>query len=100
MPETDYLIKNCAADDFDYACPKRCSKLKPSPTAAIRHCDRWNRKVYLCKTDADIKLYICANYFIALAKTRKQAEIEQKMHSQLSSRAPAPAPFRRITASG
>ena len=76
MPETDYLIKNCNADDFEYACPKRWSGLKPSLTAAVRHCDRCNRKVYLCKTDADIKLYTSVNYYIAIADTRTQAEKE------------------------
>jgi hypothetical protein len=76
MPETDYLIKNCTADDFEYACPTLWSELKPSLTAAVRHCDHCNRKVYLCKTDADIKLYTSVNYCIAIADTRPQSEKE------------------------
>lgn len=76
MPETDYLIKNCIADDFDYACPKLWSELDPSLTAAVRHCDLCDRKVYLCKTDAAIKLYTSVNYCIAIADTRTQSEKE------------------------
>jgi hypothetical protein len=76
MPETDYLIKNCTADDFEYAFPKRWSELKPSLTNAVRHCDHCNRKVYLCKTDADIKLYTSVNFCIAVADMRTQAEKE------------------------
>ena len=82
MPETDYLIKNCSVEDFEYACPKLWSELKPSLTAAVRHCDHCNRKVYLCKTDADIKLYTSVNYCIAIAETTTQAEIEREMRSQ------------------
>lgn len=76
MPEIDYLTKNCTADDFEYACPKLWTELKPSLTAAVRHCDHCDRKVYLCKTDADIKLYTSVNYCIAIADTRSQSEKE------------------------
>lgn len=82
MPEIDFLISNCTAEDFEYACPKHWSELKPSLTAAVRQCAHCNRKVYLCKTDADIKLYTSVNYCIAIAETRMQAEIEQEMRSQ------------------
>jgi hypothetical protein len=82
MPETDYLLKNCKANDFEYACPRLWSELKPSLTAAVRHCGHCNRKVYLCKTDADMKLYTSVNYCIAIAEPRTQAEIEQEMRSQ------------------
>ena len=100
MPETDYLIKNCTADDFEYACPKLWSELKPSLTAAVRHCDHCDRKVYLCKTDADIKLYTSVNYCIAIADTRTPAERERELRSQPPFRAPAPAPYRRTRAFG
>jgi hypothetical protein len=50
--------------------------------AAVRHCNHCNRRVYLCKTDADIKLYTSVNYCIAIAETRTQAEIEREMRSQ------------------
>lgn len=76
MADPDYLIKNCTAADFEFACPKLWSELKPSVTAAVRHCDHCDRKVYLCKTDADIKLYTSVNYCIAIADTRTQSEKE------------------------
>jgi hypothetical protein len=78
MTETDFFIKNCTADDFEYACPKLWSELKPSLTAAVRHCDHCNRKVYLCKTDADIKLYTSVNYCIAIAETKGHGKTEHK----------------------
>jgi hypothetical protein len=81
---TDFLIQNCTADDFEYACPKRWSELKPSMTAAVRHCDHCNRKVYLCRTDADIKLYTSVNYCIAIAETKTQAEKEWEARFQAS----------------
>lgn len=76
MTETDFLIKNCTASDFEYACPKLWNELRPSLTAAMRHCDHCNRKVYLCKTDADVKLYTSVNYCIAVAETKTQTEKE------------------------
>ena len=76
MPETDYLIKNCSAENFEYVCPKFWSDLKPSLTAAVRQCDHCNRKVYLCKTDADLKRYTSVNYCIAIADIRTQSEKE------------------------
>jgi hypothetical protein len=82
MPETDYIIQNCTADDFEYACPQIWSELKPSLTAAVRHCGHCDRKVYLCKTDADIKLYTSVNYCIAIADTRTPAELEREARSQ------------------
>ena len=74
MREITFLIKNCTADDVEYACPKYWSQRKPSLTAAVRHCDQCNRKVYLCKTDADIKLYPLVNCCSAIA--------EKKTHEQ------------------
>ena len=82
MPETDYIIQNCTADDFEYACPQIWSELKPSLTAAVRHCGHCDRKVYLCKTDADIKLYTSVNYCIAIADTKTPAERENELRSQ------------------
>lgn len=82
MPETDFFIKNCTANDFEYACPKLWSALKPSLTAAVRHCDHCNRKVYLCKTDADIKLYRSVNYCIAIAETKDEGQKEREARTQ------------------
>lgn len=93
MPETDYLIKNCTAEDFEYACPKLWSELKPSLTAAVRHCDHCNRKVYLCKTDADIKLYTSVNYCIAIAETMSEAERIEQLRRQPTIRGASPSPI-------
>jgi hypothetical protein len=82
MTETEFLIKNCTVDDFKYSCPKLWSELKPSLTAAVRHCDHCNRKVYLCKTDSDIKLYTSVNFCIAIAETKTQAEKGWEAQSQ------------------
>ena len=55
--ETDFLVQNCTGDHSEYACANFCSELKPILTAATRHCDHCNRKVYPCKTDAAIEFY-------------------------------------------
>lgn len=88
MPEIDYLIKNCTADDFEYACPKLWSELNPSLTAAVRHGDQCNRKVYLCQTDAGIELYSSVNYGIAIAETNTRAgkEWEARFQSTIAPR--------------
>jgi hypothetical protein len=82
MSETYFLIENCTADDFEYACPRLWTELKASLTAAVRHCDHCNRKVYLCKTDADIKLYTSVNYCIAIADTLKLTTIQKEALSK------------------
>jgi hypothetical protein len=56
--------------------------LKPSLTAAARDCDHCNRKVYLCKTDADVKLYTSVNYCIAIVETLNEAEKEREARYQ------------------
>ena len=76
MPSPDYLIKNCTAADFEFACPKHWSELKPSMMAAVRDCHHCNRKVYLCTTDADLKLYTSLKYCIAVIKPQTLAEKE------------------------
>lgn len=76
MAAPDYLIKNCTAEDFEFACPKKWSELKPSMMAAVRNCDHCKRKVYLCLTDADLKLYTSLRYCIAVIKPQTQAEKE------------------------
>ena len=82
MAAPDYLIKNCTAEDFEFACPKLWSGLKPSLTAAVRHCHHCNRKVYLCTTDADLKLYNSLNYCIAIIKPQTPAEKEWEARTQ------------------
>lgn len=76
MPAPDYLIKNCTSADFEFACPKNWSELKPSMMAAVRGCHHCNRKVYLCTTDADLKLYTSLKYCVAVIKPQTQAEKE------------------------
>jgi hypothetical protein len=82
MAAPDYLIKNCTAADFEFACPKVWSALKPSLMAAVRHCDHCKRKVYLCTTDADLKLYTSLKYCIAVIKPQTQAEKEWEARTQ------------------
>lgn len=61
-----YLIDNCSADDFEFVCPKKWSELQKSYVEGVRHCSQCDRKVYLCRSDADIKLYDSLNYCIAI----------------------------------
>jgi hypothetical protein len=82
MAAPDYLIKNCPSEDFESACPKLWSGLKPSLTAAVRHCHHCNRKVYLCTTDADLKLYTSLNYCIAIIEPLIHAEKEWDARTQ------------------
>jgi hypothetical protein len=82
MAAPDYLIKNCTSEDFELACPKLWSGLKPSLTAAVRHCHHCNRKVYLCTTDADLKLYTSLNYCIAIIEPLPPAEKEWEARTQ------------------
>jgi hypothetical protein len=82
MAAPDYLIKNCTTADFEVACPKVWSKLKPSLMAAVRHCDHCRRKVYLCTTDADLKLYMSLKYCIAVIEPQTHAEEEWEARTQ------------------
>ena len=61
-----YLIDNCSANNFEFVCPKKWSELRKSYVEGVRHCDQCDRKVYLCKTDDDIRLYDSLNYCIAV----------------------------------
>jgi hypothetical protein len=58
------------------ACPKLWSELGLFRTAAVRQWDHCHRKLYLCKTDADIKLYTSADDCIAITETETQAKKE------------------------
>lgn len=71
---TDFLIKNCTAHDFAYACPKLWSQLKPAFSDNVRHCDHCNRKVYLCRTDADLQFYTSVDFCVAIADIDIEAE--------------------------
>lgn len=69
----DFLIKNCKAEDFAYACPKLWSELKPAFSSNVRHCEHCDRKVYLCRTDADLNFYSSVNFCIAIADLDSEA---------------------------
>ena len=91
MAAPDYLIQNCTAADFEFACPKQWSELEPSLMAAVRDCHHCNRKVYLCTTDADLKLYTSLKYCIAVVKPQTQAEKEWEARTNTQQR-----PVRRV----
>lgn len=65
-----YIIDNCSANDFEFVCPKKWAELRKAYVEGVRHCDQCSRKVYLCKTDADIRLYDSLNYCIAIIDTQ------------------------------
>ncbi len=65
-----YLIDNCSANDFELICPKKWNELKKSYVEGVRHCDQCDRKVYLCRSDADIRLYDSLHYCIAIIDTQ------------------------------
>lgn len=91
MSAPDYLIQNCIAADFEFTCPKKWSELKPSLMAAVRDCHHCNRKVYLCTTDADLKLYSSLSYCMAVIKPQTQAEKQWEARSN-----PQQRPMRRV----
>lgn len=91
MPAPDYLIKNCTAADFEFACPKNWSELKPSMMAAVRDCHHCSRKVYLCTSDADLKLYTSLKYCIAVIKPQTLAEKEWEARTNTQQR-----PMRKV----
>lgn len=64
------LIDNCSASDFEFVCPKKWSELRKSYVEGVRYCDQCKKNVYLCRTDADIKLYDSVNYCIAISNTQ------------------------------
>jgi hypothetical protein len=74
MPHPDYLIKNCSAAG-ERACPKLWSKLKPAFSDMVRHCDRCNKKVYLCETDEQVKFYSSVKFCIAVAASEPMDKV-------------------------
>jgi hypothetical protein len=66
MPYSDYIIKNCSAQDAESACPKRWSELSPAFSDMVRHCTHCDKKVYLCETDEQIKFYTSVKFCIAV----------------------------------
>lgn len=74
----DFFIRNCNREDFAYACPKLWSELKPAFSSNVRHCDHCERKVYLCRTDADLKFYSSVNFCVAIADLDAEgSQVEQ-----------------------
>ncbi|MBK4736099.1 hypothetical protein [Noviherbaspirillum pedocola] len=90
MDAPDFLIRNCKAANFVYACPKLWSQLKPAFSDNVRHCDHCNRKVYLCRTDADLQFYTSVDFCIAIADIDIEAE-QMRLRRQPSIDAPGVA---------
>lgn len=86
MSASDYLSKNCTAADFEIACPKKWSQLKPSFMASVPDCHRCHRKVYLCASDADLKLCTSLSYCIAVIKPQTLAEKESEARTNTQQR--------------
>jgi hypothetical protein len=77
MPYSGYVIKNCSAKDLESACPKRWDQLKPAFSDIVRHCDRCNKKVYLCETDEQIKFYSSVKFCIAVSEQEGTLNVER-----------------------
>jgi hypothetical protein len=77
MSYSGYVIKNCSAKDSESACPKRWDQLKPAFLDMVRHCDHCNKKVYLCETDEQIKLYSSVKFCIAVAEQKVPLNVER-----------------------
>lgn len=92
MDAPDFLIRNCKAEKFVSACPKLWSQLKPAFSDNVRHCDQCNRKVYLCRTDADLQLYTSVDFCIAIADFDIEAERMRLRRQASSDTAVAPKP--------
>lgn len=85
MSHLDYFIKNCSAKDFESACPKHWSNLKPAFSDMVRHCDHCNKKVYLCETDEQIKFYTSVKFCIAVTQPEGLLNVEGNTPSSLAS---------------
>jgi hypothetical protein len=66
----DTLIDNCTENNFEFVCPKKWDQLRKSYVEGVRYCDQCKRNVYLCRTDADIKLYDSLKYCIAISSSQ------------------------------
>jgi hypothetical protein len=67
MSHSNYLIKNCSVGAGEGGCLKLWSELKPAFSDMVRHCDRCNKKVYVCETEEQIKFYTSVKFCIAVA---------------------------------
>jgi hypothetical protein len=72
---SDFRIRNCTADDFDFACPKAWTNMKAGFSANVRHCDACDRNVYMCHTDEDLALYTSLNYCVAIPATEADGPV-------------------------
>ena len=71
----DFRIRNCTAADFEFACPKAWTNMKPGFGANVRHCDACDRNVYICHTDKDLALYTSLNYCVAIPATEADGPV-------------------------
>ena len=87
------LIDNCMESNFEFVCPKRWDQLRKSYVEGVRYCDQCKRNVYLCRTDADIKLYDSLKYCIAISSS----QYEQRRTPQISHQEDTAAQSENVT---
>ncbi|MFK5914118.1 MAG: hypothetical protein QM484_07070 [Woeseiaceae bacterium] len=56
-------IKNC---EFKYKCPKDWFELEESDDDNIRHCNKCEKNVYFCESEAELKKAIKKNRCVAI----------------------------------
>ena len=85
MSYSDYVIKNCSAQNAESVCPKRWSTLTPAFSDMVRHCAHCNKKVYLCETDEQIKFYTSVKFCIAVPSLEARLNVERNTPSGIPS---------------
>lgn len=75
MAYSNYMIKNCSAKNGVCVCPKLWSKLKPTFSDMVRHCDSCNKKVHLCETEEQVKFYSSVKFCIAVAAPEEMSNV-------------------------
>jgi hypothetical protein len=95
MSYSDYVIKNCTAQDAERACPKRWSALVPAFSDMVRHCVHCNKKVYLCETEEQSKFYTSVKFRIAVADPEQRLNVERNTPSSIPSPSNGAAPAKQ-----
>ena len=81
MSYSDYVIKNCSAQNAESACPNRWSALTPAFSDMVRHCVDCNKKVYLCETNEQIEFYTSVKFCIAVPSPKARLNVERNTPS-------------------
>lgn len=89
----DALIDNCTENNFEFVCPKKWEELRKSYVEGVRYCNQCKRNVYLCRSDADIKLYDSLKYCIAISSS----QYEQRRTPQISIQKDTVAQSKSVT---